>query len=228
MRVLKESKYTYLEAQAKRNGNLGFIFLGVSIPAFILAYMGGWLIGIPLLVVSLKYFRNSFSFRSGIRGEKAVVDTLGVLDDSYCMINDIMLGDTGGNIDHVLVGRNGVFAIETKNYTGSVRCSGDYWSKRGARRWYDIRSISKQATINAVRLKRLISRQTAWEGFVEAICVFTDPSVVLQLKRPTLTVLRVWNVADFIREARPSQGLSDSQVDVISNCILAECAKHPN
>ncbi len=45
-----------------------------------------------------------------------VVETLTTLDNSYVLINDVVLPDRKGNIDHILVGPNGVFAIETKSY----------------------------------------------------------------------------------------------------------------
>ena len=54
--------------------------------------------------------------------------------------------DGRGNVDHLVMGPNGLFAIETKNYSTFVKCSGDDWFVNGKK----IRSLSKQAKRNAI------------------------------------------------------------------------------
>ena len=52
-------------------------------------------------------------------GEKVVADSLDTLPQDYFVFNDVNLPKSQGNIDHVVVGPNGIFVIETKNYRGS-------------------------------------------------------------------------------------------------------------
>jgi len=40
-----------------------------------------------------------------------------------------MLSGKRGDIDHVVIGSNRVFVIETKNNNGVISCSGDSWSQ---------------------------------------------------------------------------------------------------
>jgi hypothetical protein len=54
----------------------------------------------------------------GRKGESKVTETLKSLPDDYVVLNNIVLPDSKGNVDHVLIGPNGVFVIETKNYSG--------------------------------------------------------------------------------------------------------------
>ena len=42
-----------------------------------------------------------------------------------------MLPDGKGNVDHLVMGPNGLFALETKNYSTIVKCSGDDWFVNG-------------------------------------------------------------------------------------------------
>jgi hypothetical protein len=41
------------------------------------------------------------------------------LSDDYYLLNDLYLRDGGGDIDHIVLGPNGVFVLETKNWSGT-------------------------------------------------------------------------------------------------------------
>jgi len=229
MKVLKESEYTYLQTNYKRNGMWCIIFSAAGIPVFILgvclAQLIVWVVGVILLGVGVTYLNRSLSYRAGIQGEKAVVEALHELDDSYYLINDIMAGEKRGNIDHVLLSPKGIFAIETKNYTGDVRCEGDRWSKKGERRLYGMRSVSRQAINNANYLNGLIRRELNLHIPIRPICVFTNPRVKLKLRKPTLPVLRLPELAKFVREAPPLTTLGNFEIQAISECILGKPCK---
>jgi hypothetical protein len=45
---------------------------------------------------------------------------LGRLSEGWHLVNDVPLGESGANIDHVLVGPPGVFTVNAKNLTGHV------------------------------------------------------------------------------------------------------------
>ena len=170
---------------------------------------------------------SSLSYKAGIEGEKAVVQALQELDDSHCLINDIMAGRGRGNIDHVLLSPTGIFAIETKNYTGDVRCDGNRWRKKGKRRLYDIPSVSRQAINNADYLGSLIKRKLNLDIPVCPVCVFTNPWVELKLRKPTIPVLRLSELVDFVREIPPLTTLTDSEIQAVSRCILGKHSDSP-
>lgn len=68
-----------------------------------------------------EYEQQRMNFRKGTRGEQTVVEVLEVLSDEFYVINDLKIA---GNLDHVVVGPTGVFAIETKNWRGAVCADG--------------------------------------------------------------------------------------------------------
>ena len=82
-----------------------------------------------LLVVSLLplaafyYFLHRYRvYKGGWEGEKQVAKLLSsTLSDDYYLMNGVHFGG-GGDIDHVVLGPNGVFAVETKNWSGRITC----------------------------------------------------------------------------------------------------------
>ena len=60
--------------------------------------------------------------RKGQRGEAKVHDILLQLPDEYFILDDIVFATDKGTtqIDHIVVSKYGVFAIETKNYRGEI------------------------------------------------------------------------------------------------------------
>jgi hypothetical protein len=98
-------------------------------------------------------FRRWTRWFLGRKGESRVIETLKSLPDDYVVLNDIVLPDSKGNVDHVLIGSNGVFVIETKNYSGFVRCEEEQWFVNGHR----IRSLSKQAKRNSMAVRGCIA-----------------------------------------------------------------------
>lgn len=237
MRVLRESKYTYLRANFQRNMKWAIALSFVGIPAFILGFyihtniaLGRvkiptdyalFLGGLILLSLGLVFLVSALDYLAGIEGEKAVAKALQELDDSYYLINNFtMFGGRGGNIDHIVLGPNGVFAIETKNYSGDVRCEGDNWSKKGKRRLYEIPSVSKQARKNANYLSGIIRRKANIDIPTRPIIVFTNPWMELKIRKATMPVLRLDELAEFVREAPPLTTLADSEIKAICECIL--------
>ena len=69
------------------------------------------------------YERERKNWRKGAVGECMVADELGTLSDEYWVINEVTT--VSGNLDHVVVGPTGVFAIETKNWRGTVAADSD-------------------------------------------------------------------------------------------------------
>ena len=95
------------------------------------AYLGSALLGAVGAVYLCKYQtrqidhyeRQRKKWRTGAIGECMVADVLSALSHEYWVINDVTT--VSGNLDHVVVGPTGVFAIETKNWRGTVAADSD-------------------------------------------------------------------------------------------------------
>ncbi len=99
----------------------GFVGIGIGLFGLIVLALlerwveGGWLNALPWI--------------TGYRGERTVGDLLAMLSPlGYKVVHGIPYTDDYGthNIDHTVVGPSGIYAVETKNWTGAlwrVRCT---------------------------------------------------------------------------------------------------------
>ena len=79
---------------------------------------------ISVAIIGLAIFVWSYNSprQKGKRGEMRIHDILMQLPDEYHVMDDVMLKTTNGTtqVDHIVVSKYGVFAIETKNYRGEI------------------------------------------------------------------------------------------------------------
>jgi hypothetical protein len=165
----------------------------------------GFLMGIISMCAVFFGFSNYYTWKMGLNGEAKVVKNISAnLDDKYSLFNDVILvdieGKRRGNIDHIIVGPNGVFTIETKHVSHEISYDGKNWTGiRG--------NPSCQAISHAVRVRNVLltcpifkSEARASNPFVKAILVFSHKKCVLKIpdsKSPkSCTVLKVTNKAD--------------------------------
>ena len=78
------------------------------------------IIFIIALAIYLAWYNSAR--QKGKRGEMRVFSILSQLPDEYTILNDLVFRTEKGTtqIDHVVVSKYGVFAIETKNYRGEI------------------------------------------------------------------------------------------------------------
>ena len=166
-----------------------------------------------LIKLSSKYVK----YRKGIRGEIEVERALKALNDSYILINNVRLPNGNGNIDHVVIGPTGIFAIETKNIRGNFICEGDEWYKIKNGKVRKIRSISRQAKQNAYNLRKIL-RRYGCDQFVHSLVVLTYKNCKVDLINPSVPVISVENLAKFIE--RSKYRLSKQKIHEIVGIIV--------
>ena len=160
----------------------------------------------------------------GKRGEFRVTQALSALPDNYVLLNDLMLPNGRGNVDHIVIGPNALFVIETKNYAANVKCYGDRWFVNGRQR----PSLSRQVKGNAVTVQRslqkIFTEHRARLPYVEPILTFVKHTHRLDLHEPTVHVLKAEELAGFIRDcernsrfARFSPELVQAMVDQLQS-----------
>ena len=103
------------------------VFAATAAAAAVLAMMGVWwwpatFLALGLLVVLQRLagkgrVLDPERLRRGIRGEEAVANALAGLPSSYLVLHGLSTGH--GDVDHVVIGPTGVFAIETKAWEGT-------------------------------------------------------------------------------------------------------------
>jgi hypothetical protein len=171
----------------------------------------GFFMAAMLLTLFKASIRRWSRWSLGRNGESKVTEALKSLPDEYIVLNDIVLPDRKGNVDHLLVGPNGVFVIETKNYLGFVKCEEEQWCVNGHR----IRSLSKQVKRSSMAVRGCIASlfigpQTR-VPYVVPLLVFVSPHTRLKLFKPTVCVLKLNELVEFIRNRETTRAITEDE-----------------
>ncbi|HRR34437.1 MAG TPA: nuclease-related domain-containing protein [Kiritimatiellia bacterium] len=99
------------------------LFAGAALPQVTLGVAGvGLLMAAAFLAWAVRDgLRGVDAYFKGARGEESVAVLLAALPRGYHVFHDFSFGGSGA-IDHVVVGPSGLFAIETKCWSGRVTC----------------------------------------------------------------------------------------------------------
>ncbi|MCW4004883.1 MAG: NERD domain-containing protein [Candidatus Bathyarchaeota archaeon] len=174
------------------------------------------------LIAFYYYLRKYHIYSGGWQGEKQVIKLLNnKLNNDYYLINALSLRNGGGDIDHIVLGPNGVFVLETKNWSGNITCNGDEW-QRDNKRHVDS-SPSRQLKRNIARIKQVIDSSPNLRQFgiwVEGIVVFTNKHAVLHINNPTVPILKLPQLANYIAAHKNSSGYSRQQLEAIGKEII--------
>ena len=155
---------------------------------------GGVLIGLAwLLVPRIERLQvEEGNYASGRRGEDKTAAALQeCLDGQWTLFRNVLLPDGRGDIDAVLTGPKGIYALEVKTYSGYHRMESKRWQRRSSGSWKaPDRDPSRQAKQNATRLGNYLGRQGA-EVWVEPRLVWAGDGK-LGFKKPSI---RIWQPA---------------------------------
>jgi hypothetical protein len=184
--------------------------------------------GLVFLVVSLGafyfYLRRYHIYNAGLRGEKQVANLLThTLNDDYYLLNDLYLRDGGGDIDHIVLGPNGVFVLETKNWNGNISCNGDEWQRSGKQNFSG--SPSRQVKRNAAKIQQIIGGNPNLRALgigVEGIVVLTNNQATLHVSNPTVTILKLPQLPNHLTTIGNSRILTREQLEVVGKEIVKQ------
>lgn len=151
-----------INAAIKGNTNAQLIFLGITIPTFL------------AIIILAKYFeKQSDNYFTGDDGELKVERILKQLPDEYLIIPDLKK-PRGDNIDFVVVGPTGIFALEVKKWKHSYKIIFDRTDLTFDGEHLD-KSPLKQARGNAIELglylRKALNNQLI---FVKPVVVFAS------------------------------------------------------
>lgn len=176
----------------------------------------GFVTSLVILIVFQYYQRKYRIYKGGRQGEKAVINTLTQnLNDEYYLINGAYLkGKKGGDIDHIVLGPNGVYVLETKNWSGKIICNGDQWQRPGKK---VKNNPSLQVKHNTQKIKKIIdnspiSRDT--KIWIEGLLVFTNTHANLSVNNPTVTILKLQQLSNYIKNQKNNH-LTKEQIQKI-------------
>ncbi len=215
----KGSNYIWRNIQLKKSQIL--LFLTLFFLAFMLFIMNKFpYASVGLILIPLAYILGIYTYQryilwdSGAAGENSIEKELKRLDDKYYMINGVVIPPNRGDTDYIILGPNGIFVIESKNYGGEISCDGDVWGrykigKKGGRYELHIGSPSNHVKRNATVLKDFILEhrdkifnENIPHLWINGIVVFTNKNANLDIKNPTVEILKIDELYDFIKNKK--------------------------
>ena len=182
----------------------------------------------------LGWWYNSPTYK-GKEGENRVHNILLQLPDDYVILDDVVLRTDRGTtqIDHVVVSRYGVFAIETKNYRGEIYGDDNRkeWTQMivtdvtYTKKWWKTYTYVtknhfynpvKQSQAHFIAIKNVLSQWPALK--IVPIVVFTG-SAVLKDVNSNYDVVYDFNLIETIMRYQ-TMYLSDDEVKKVVDILL--------
>lgn len=160
------------------------VVIAISVVIFIVTYI--------LFGTFINNTSQSATFKAGFKGEIALKNALRMaLSNEYTVFYNI--STPYGDIDALVIGPTGVFAIEAKNHNGYITIDGDNWSRvkvgRGGTVYgADIGSPSLQAKRNANYVRNLLKNE-GLDVWVQAVVVLTNPEVKVRVVKAPESVV---------------------------------------
>lgn len=166
-------------------------------------------------------------------GEDAVDYVLKWLPDMYCVIEKDCVGKYSDNIillenpsfsdetqefDHLVIGPQGIFNIETKNYSGklSIDKAGNWLRlKKGETEWIAEENPAQQVFRHRVLLQSIVGYQVP---VIDVICLSHPSILIAGQENSRVPVIKKDLLADFIVNY-PPVGITPNQAARIKNKI---------
>ena len=209
----------YLEDQEGFHGWLLAYYVGLGVGVFILtlntifwllrgqalwitllsiiANTGGW---IWLLILIRRQREKVRTFRAGRKGEDQVVEQIrAAIDERWTIYRNLQLPDRKSDLDLVLVGPGGVWAVQVKATRAPLRVQGGRWQIQRGGRWVAAQpDPGAQVTSQATALNDFFKRN-GFNRFVERAVALSDSQPFDQFEASEIPV---WLPFDMEAKAR--------------------------
>ena len=163
-----------------------------------------------------------YRWERGFEGEYRVIEALSEAKGlDGVLLSDLVLPGRKANIDHALICERGIFAIETKAYSGVYFVSGGRWYVETPSGRKDVKSISKVAKRNAALLSGFLRENLGKGYFVRPLIVFAGDGLVVG--ESTVPVLSPEELVGYIGSL--PKGLSKRDITLLGE-FLEEYSSH--
>jgi len=129
------------------------------------------------------------AYRKGEAGEDAVVEKARrALDGNWTLFRNVVLPGRKSDIDIILVGPPGVWAIEVKTLSGKFKVVGDVWLAKSGKAWEAIRKDpARQARRGALALKQFLQADGI-KSYIHDAVAWAEPNADLTIENPLVAV----------------------------------------
>ena len=204
------------------------VLIIITVVLLILAWLVGRGIGRLLDLFMDKTEEQIENSYRGQQGEDQVVEAMRQnLDGEWTLFRNLTLpGHNEADIDAVLVGPSGVWALEIKNYTGEYRNRGETWEYKAGKRWKLLKkSPSSQAARNAVRLHDFL-RADGIRQWVDKAVIWANPENPPEVKDQAVAVWTFDRLSDELGNLQQQRKLDEEQKSQIVEKLTTLCERN--
>lgn len=163
---------------------------------------------------------NGKSWNKGIAGEKTVANYLNQLPEDYFIFNDVKFPGSYGNLDHIVIGPNGIFVIETKNFDGFFTVEEDGWYyKKGEYLKKAINQPGSQVMRNVMSLKEFFEKNdiNMYGVWIDPIVTMVNKNFKINNKPKNYKVLYPSTIPKYIlnKKKNPDLNILQSAIDLL-------------
>ena len=167
-----------------KNILVGFgVLVVINILLFYMTGLGNksfflWLLALlPLLWLFSKIKLRTDKFNRGLVGENEIDDVLDKLSEEYVYLSE-GLNTTRGNIDKIVIGPTGVWALEVKSHSGQFTFDGEHLLRNGSPMDKDFLG---QAYAEAKTLQEIINSKVGLNVPIHPVVVFSNKYAQVRL-----------------------------------------------
>lgn len=222
-------RFTVLTTLAVIPWSMGFIYLGYKLgdnwqnideavaPYAKYLLWGGLVLTLAYIAFKLVKGRKQAP-KYGDAGEKMTAHQLRYIDKQYVALHNLRLRVSGRaqEFDHIVIGPNGVFHIDSKHWSGDIE-----FSERGVTRSNGGKNENPTGQLyrHEYVLKELLRKSDIVAEIIGVIC-FTHPNSNLIGKSPAFETLKPDRLLHFIQTYRTKKPLSREDVQKIKKLII--------
>jgi len=210
---------------ARHERMIGMIGLGAAAAAAAGAFLTSPLTGIvPIMagaVMANTHIRKRTICRIGLKGEDALRDHLReILTDEHTVLYNVPVEK--GDIDCIIIGPEGLYAIEAKNHKGVITYADSSWRqvKRGRNGSFytgSLKNPSYQLASNIKWLKGYLARCNI-KTWINGLIVFTNPDAILSVDN--LNMVRAIRLEELKTEMKHNDTMTAPVRQTIETHIL--------
>jgi hypothetical protein len=158
------------------------------------------------LIVANKYVIKSKKLSFGKLGEWNVKEELLKLPDEYHVFSNVVVGK--GDIDFVVIGPSGVYAIEVKGHSGRIAFDGSRLTKNG---WSLDKDFIGQAHYEAMDLKKFLEDH-GQKIYVKSVLVFSSSRAFIKVEAAPIREVSVMHIDSMLKFINYNPSLDPGQV----------------
>ncbi len=216
---------TSLSEFVSRQGGILSLVIAITILIVI-----GWLVNFVTDKINKRLDKEIEQYRRGQEGEDTAVQLIvQALDGNWHLFRNIVVpGINKADLDLVLVGPSGVWALEVKNFRGEYRNRGETWEWRNGKNWKAATvNPSRQANNSAYRLKNFLKADNV-NVFVNSAIIWANSESQLTIENPSVAVWCYDRIPDELGNIWQGEKLSEIERNKIVDKLTKLCEEQRN